>query len=65
MVRGQATPPSRAILATIASAVRQFSDDALQELRRRFVAEREHPLLLGVIDIELLRRDGSSGLQGR
>lgn len=59
------TQPSRATLAAIATAARQFSDDGLQELRSRFVEECEHPMILRVINDELQRRGRSSRPRGR
>lgn len=52
----RASQPSRATLATLADAAKQFSDGGLHELRRRFVAEGEYPAVLRLIDDEIESR---------
>jgi len=63
---GERTPqPSRATLAALTTAAQQFSDGGLQELRRRCVEKREHPVVLRVIDGELERRGRAAHRCGR
>jgi hypothetical protein len=48
--------PSRSHLAAAATAIRQFSDDGLIEMRRRFVVAGEARTILQLLDAELQRR---------
>jgi hypothetical protein len=46
----------RSHLAAATTAIRQFSDDGLMEMRRRFVVAREPRTILRMLDAELQRR---------
>ena len=51
--------PISCALAAVAAATKEFSDEGLMEMRRRFAAREESPALLNLIDRELRRRHGA------
>jgi hypothetical protein len=44
-------------LGALNAAVREFSPEGLEEMRRRFVAKREHAAVVRILEAELRRRD--------